>query len=151
MSKWVTVSEAAQQLGVTERTVWRHIQQNKRPSRTTDNTRHVLLTDQDMISDMTVSDPDPVSDPSYDPVTMVVSKEKDKRIEGLEKQVASQQEEIAELHKHLAKAEEAAQQQNAIVLTLSQQLDRAHLALEDMQKKRTVWQRVKAVFAVEAS
>lgn len=39
---------------------------------------------------------------------------------------------------------------DAIIQGLSQQLDRAQLALEDMSKRRTVWQKVKAVFAVES-
>ena len=55
---------------------------------------------------------------------------------------------IVHLEKMLDQANEAQARSDTIILGLTQQLDRAHLQLEDMrQPNKTVWQRFKAVFA----
>ena len=145
MPRWVTVPEAARLLGVTERTVWRHIQRGRRAAKITDNTRYVLLTDQDLDRDPPETSPDP----DRDMAMIAIREEKDKRIDALEQQLAAFQREIQELHKRLEEANESRTRSDAIIMQLSQQLDRAHLQLEDLRKHRTVWQRLKAVFMGE--
>lgn len=44
------------------------------------------------------------------------------------------------------RSEEARARSDAIIMTLTQQLDRAHLQLEDSQSQRSVWRRLKGRF-----
>jgi len=45
---------------------------------------------------------------------------------------------------------EQSKRHDTIVMRMTQQLDRAHLQIEDLRKRRSVWQRIKAVFVPEA-
>lgn len=51
--------------------------------------------------------------------------------------------------KLLEQSDEARARSDTIIMQLTQ-LNRAHLQLEDMRKRRNVWQRIKAVFATES-
>ena len=44
---------------------------------------------------------------------------------------------------------ESRQRSDTIIMKLTQQLESAHLQLEDFRQRRTVWQRIKAVFVAE--
>ena len=66
------------------------------------------------------------------------------------KQIDSQAEEIAFLRSELSEQRdehsEQSKRHDTIVLKMTQQLDRAHLQLEDKQNTPSLWQRLKTVF-----
>lgn len=59
-------------------------------------------------------------------------------------QIQIKDEQIEHLHQLLAMEKKAASE-------ALERFDRAQLQLEDLRKKRTVWQRIKAVFAAEGA
>ncbi|MDE0042087.1 MAG: hypothetical protein OXT74_08625, partial [Candidatus Poribacteria bacterium] len=71
-------------------------------------------------------------------------------IDQMTTQIDRQGEEIAFLRGELSKQRDEHSDQSkrhdTIVLHMTQQLDRAHLQLEDIQKHPTFWQRLKAAF-----
>lgn len=149
MSRWVTVAEGASILGVTERTLRRHIQLGKRASRMVDGTRLVEIDDPDPVMIDPDERHDPVSGSDHDPDMIPIRElleEKQQRITALEREIEFLQ---GELTASREEVEKSRLRSDTIIQQMSQQLDRAQLALEDMSKRRTVWQRVKAVFATE--
>lgn len=71
-------------------------------------------------------------------------------ISQMTKQIDSQADEIAflrgELSKQTDEHSEQSKRHDTIVLKMTQQLDRAQLQLEDLQKHPSLWQRLKTVF-----
>lgn len=78
-------------------------------------------------------------------------KEEDAALDVLREQIHAKDMQIASMHEQIERTQQLAMMAQANVQQVTQQLDRAQLALEDMSKRRTVWQKVKAVFAVEGA
>ncbi len=54
-----------------------------------------------------------------------------------------------ELREMRRSADETSKRHDTIVMQLTQQLDRSQLMLEDLRKRRSVWQKIREVFVAE--
>ena len=72
---------------------------------------------------------------------------KDAQLQRKDEQLEALQTELSEARRG---SEEAAKRSDMLLAQMTQQLDRAHLQLQDLRGCRTVWQRIKAVFVAES-
>ncbi len=129
----MTVEEYAEEYGLNPETVRRYIRSGKIQARRVGRRYEIEMDDTNYNS---------YDSTDHNILQLIV--EKDARIEQFERQSGQLEQQNNRLTQLLAM-----EQQN--VGTLSQQLDRAHLQLEDMRQRRTVWQRIKAVFVAESA
>jgi DNA repair exonuclease SbcCD ATPase subunit len=132
MNEWLPIKEAAVALGVSERTLQRHIATGKIDSKLENGRRLVYVNDNDI-------------DASIDVAVDVqqLLNEKEALVEQLKSEIEHLRQVLAETQRQL---EESSSRSDTIILQLTQQLDRAHLQLEDLRQRRSVWQRMRSVF-----
>ena len=141
----MTLKQACQETGRSESTLRRWIRDGKLKATLLDNGKYDI--DDADIEKLTkptqkVEKTKPAPSLGTDTPTTLISQ--------MTKQIDSQAEEIAFLRGELSKqTDEHADQSkrhDTIVLKMTQQLDRAQLQLEDLQKHPSLWQRLKTVF-----
>ena len=113
---WLTMADACQTLKVSERTLHRHIKQGKYSSRMDNGRRLVCLT-------MAECD----------------SQNQQSELSLLRQQLAERDRQIQTLTDDLRVSN---QRHDTIVMQLTQQLDRAHIQIEDMRHRRPFWKRL---------
>ena len=133
MTKTLTITEAAHALNVSDKTIRRWIDAGKLSAEKVDRKWYVHVDlDVDLDTDL---DTDPV-----DVQHLKAQLERaDSEISHLREQFARRDEQIDHLSQVVAMS-----QKNIGALT--EQLDDSRQMIEDMRQRRTVWQRVKAVF-----
>ena len=145
MPRQVSVSEYANMYNLHERSVYRRIQQGKVEADKVDGS-WVIHLDDDINQDI-----------SHDKnMTIVRLKSENMRLKEelnyLKQQLDDGKKERERSNSIIQQiqsdAEAAKQRSDTIIMQLTQQLDRAQLRLEDM-RKRSIWRRLKAVFATE--
>ena len=129
----MTLQEASQHLNRSESTLRRWIKTGKLKATITNGKYDIAPS-----SIKNLVDEPPKAEPSA-PSPM---------IEQMNRQIDRQEEEIAFLRAELSKQSdelgEQSKRHDTIVLGMTQQIDRAHLQLEDLQTRRTPWQWLKA-------
>ena len=133
--KWYTITEASQILGVSRRTVQRHIQKGEIESKLVGRIRLVRLDTRTTTA----------TNMSYDmslPVEQLQKENKDLRqqIEYLKEQTKEKDKQIGNLQEQLDATSEASQQQNAIIMQLTRQLEQSQRLLEYHQSPW--WRRI---------
>lgn len=123
MSNYVKVSEYAKQQGVTTRTVYRWSQKGSIEVEEINGVLHVKL-DDESDNDNDINSP-------------------------LRSENCHLKSEIEFLRARLEQAEEDRQRSDTIIMQLTRQLEQQTLMLEDM-RNRSIWRRIKAVFATES-
>ena len=127
MSKYITIKEYAQQQGVTERTVYRWVTNNDIEVKKVKGVLHVKIDGE--------------------------SDDKDELILTLKSENCHLLQQIEYLQHRLEQAQETIdtmqQRSDTIIMQLTRQLEQQTLILEDM-RQRSIWRRLKAVFATEA-
>ena len=121
--KKITVREYADMTGIGVTTVYRYIKQGKLETEKVDGVSYVVFNENQ--------------------VEMRVDDSETKRLQDENQWLREQ---VTSLTRQV---EDASKRHDTIVMQLTQQLDRSQLQLEDMRKKRTVWQRIKAVLATD--
>lgn len=129
--QWLTVSEACQALGMTERTIRRYIKQGKYESKLSDGRRLVCVQPHDSGQ---APDMQTAMTPLKDEIAFLHTE-----LQARNRQIEKMGEELAE----------SRQRSDTIILQVTSQLDRAYLQIEDMRRRRTVWQRLRAVFIAQ--
>lgn len=127
--EWLTVPQACETLKVSERTLRRRIFQGTYQTKLEHGRRFVSLAESAETTDNTET---------HD------RRDGKALIEQLHSEVSHLRGTVDRLTAQLT---EASKRSDTIILHLSQQLDRAHLQLEDSRERRSIWQRMKAVFA----
>jgi peptidoglycan hydrolase CwlO-like protein len=146
MQKWLTVPEACQALGMSERTLRRHLKDEKYQSKLEDGRRFVLIE----LPDIDVSDD-----------TQKLLAEKDARISELQNEVEYLRQKLDETEQTRQRTDQIIQQMqqdaesdkqrsDTIILQLTRQFEEQKKLLEDM-RHRSLWSRVKTVFGFAAS
>ena len=143
----LTIPEAAKHFSVTERTIRRWIQSSDIES-TRIGRRTFVVVDSDVdISENATDTSEIVTDRNgHGTDTAALERllqEKDARIAHLESQLERRDEQVDHLTQVVAMS-----QKNIGALT--EQLDDSRQMIEDMRQRRTVWQRLKAVFVAES-
>lgn len=123
MEKWLPFTEACPILEISESTLRRRIQEGKYESKLEEGRRYVLV-------DMEDESPSDDSQATASNETLITHLES----------------EIEYLRRELT---ESRQRSDAIIMKVTQQLEHSEMQLQDMRKKRTVWQKVKDLFAPE--
>jgi transcriptional antiterminator len=123
MGQWVTVKEASVILGMSERTLRRHIQQSKVKSRVTDKRRYVLIGNDDMVD----HDQDHVSD-----IDDHVNTEQGELQSGLIQQLKSENENLRK----------QVDQQQAIIMQLSRNQQLMLESAEQKKARQSWWSRL---------
>lgn len=135
----MTLKEACQRTGKSESTLRRWIKEGKLKAMLVDNGKY----------DINPADIEKFAKPAQkakktEPATNT------NLIDQMTTQIDRQVEEIAFLRDELSKQRDEQSEQSkrhdTIVLHMTQQLDRAHLQLEDKQNTPSLWQRLKTVF-----
>jgi len=144
MEHWVTIEKASQLLGVTERTIRRHIQEGRRPCQSENGKRMVRVHESEIdrtssVDDMDVTGHD--TDASGQRPVVSVQTHYETLLEEKEKRISTLEQEIADLLERLRVADESHTRSDTIILQLTQQLDRAHLQIEDL-RHRPWWKRL---------
>lgn len=144
--EWLTMTEAAARLGVSERTVQRRVANGDYETKTEGGRKYVLLKtvgDADMntlYDGQTADNPDDMS-------------EKDVIIKMQQEQIEMQKEQIEHLKQLLDDAlqdvRESKERADTIIITLTQRLDEQVKMIEDIRKPRPLWKRVKARFGFQ--
>ena len=137
MSKWLTIKEACHVLDMSERTLRRHIQEDKIKSKLDGKRRYVLI-DNDMIDHDNDHDPDMLIDMSDKDALIEVLKQ---QIQEKDKQIGKVQEQLSDMQKE---AGEAKERSDTLLLNLQRQLEQSQRMLESSQAKqhRSWWRRV---------
>lgn len=140
MNGWMTIKDSADLLGMSERTLRRHISEDKIESKLEDGRRLVYVNEEDIDTDDDM------------PVEAIVEHkdallaEKESMIEQLKSEVEHLRQTSVETHRQLSESqrqlEEANTRGDTIILQLTQQLDRANLQIEDMRVKTSLWKRI---------
>lgn len=124
MSKYITVSEYAQQEGVTERTAYRWVKNNDIDSKRIKGVLHVKIDKE--------------------------GNDKDEFILTLKSENSHLREQIEYLQQRLEQAQDQVQEDrqraDTIIMQLTKQLEQQTLMLEDM-RDRSLWTRLKAAFS----
>lgn len=132
MTDWVTVKEAAVALGVSERTLQRHIAVGKVKSKLENGRRLVYVNDNDIEATTDV----PVD-------VQQLLNEKDAHIEQLKSEIEHLRQVLAETQRQL---EESSSRSDTIILQLTRQLDslteQNQLLLEDKRPKQRWYHRL---------
>lgn len=127
MSKYITIKEYAQQQGVTERTVYRWVKNNDIEVKKVKGVLHVKIDGE--------------------------SDDKDELILTLKSENCHLLQQIEYLQHRLEQAQETIdtmqQRSDTIIMQLTRQLEQQTLMLEDL-RHRSIWKRIKAVFATES-
>lgn len=124
--EWLTLTEAAARLGISERTLQRRIADGKFQTKTEHGRKYVLLTDD---SNGTKTD----SHNNLSDKNLIIEMQR-QQIEHL-KQL---------LDDALQDARESKERSDTIIITLTQRLDEQVKMLEDMREHKSMWQRIKA-------
>ena len=133
MTKTLTITEAAHALNVSDKTIRRWIDAGKLSAEKVDRKWYVHVDlDVDLDTDL---DTDPVD------------------VQHLKAQLERADSEISHLREQFARSDEQIDHLTQVVAmsqknigALTEQLDDSRQMIEDMRQRRTVWQRVKAVF-----
>ena len=133
MSEYVTIQEYAQIKGVSDRTVYRWIKSGDIIVQEIDGRSHIKV---DYDSDDTV---DNKSD----------SENKMSEIQYLKDTIEYLQTQLSQALQTIDKMQEDRQRSDTIIMQLTRQLEQQTLMLEDT-RNRSIWRRIKAVFATEA-
>jgi len=144
--EWLTMTEAAARLGVSERTVQRRVANGDYETKTEGGRKYVLLpivgdADNNTMNDG--QDADNQDDVSNKDVIIKMQRE----------QIEMQKEQIEHLRQllddALQDARESKERADTIILTQSQRLDEQARMIEDM--RQSTWQRIKRLFHKGAS
>jgi len=162
--KWVPLATACELLKVSERTLRRHIKQEKYRSKMERGLRFVYVppnleladTDADMADENGGnSGHNGQANLSNQVINNTLLSELRAHLTEKERLVVEQIRHIDKLTDELREmrisASETSKRHDTIVMQLTQQLDRSQLQLEDLRQRRTVWQRLKAVFVAESA
>ncbi len=127
MTKWMTISEASVILGMSERTLRRHIKDGKIDSKIEENRRYVKVGNQNDNSDISV-------------MTMA---DKDDLVAWLKNELAEKNKQIQRLQEELRQNRERS---DAIVIKLAEELEAQRYILEGKPAKRrrdeSFWKRI---------
>ena len=134
----MTLKEACQQTGKSESTLRRWIRDGKLKAKLLDNGKY----------DIDGTDIEKLVKPTKtaktnEPAPTLKTDTPTNLIDQMTKQIDSQNGEIAFLRNELS---EQSKRHDTLLLQMTQQLDRAHLQLEDKQNPPSLWQRLKTVF-----
>jgi len=146
MQKWLTVPEACQALSMSERTLRRHLKDEKYQSKLEDGRRFVLIE----VPDIDVSDD-----------TQQILAEKDARISELQDEVEYLRQKLDETEQARQRtlkiiqqiqqdSESDKQRSDTIILQLTRQFFEQTKLLEDM-RQRSLWSRVRTALGFAAS
>jgi predicted site-specific integrase-resolvase len=133
MSKYVTIQEYAQIKGVTDRTVYRWIKSGDIEVQDINGRLHIKV---DYDSDDTI---DTNSD----------NENQMSEIQYLKGNIEYLQNQLSQALQTIDKMQEDRQRSDTIIMQLTKQLEQQTLMLEDM-RHRSIWRRIKEVFATEA-
>jgi len=153
MNEWLPIRDAASRLGISERTIRRRMSDGIIQSKMEDGRRLIYVDPSDVGIDESDDDTD-----TSDAYIHQLLDEKDAMIEQLRSEIehlrltsTETQRQLSEAQRQLSDAQgqldEANARSDTIILQLTQQLDRANLQLEDKRQQRTLWQRVRILFA----
>jgi transcriptional antiterminator len=123
---WLTLTEAAAKLGISERTLQRRIADGAFQTKAEHGRKYVLLTDD---SDDTTTD------------SQINMSDKDLIIEMQRQQIEHLKQLLDDTLQDVRESKERA---DTIILTLTRRLDEQVKMLEDMRQRQNIWQRVKA-------
>ena len=132
---WFTIATAMRQLSVSRRTIERRIKDSKYSSKLMDNGRRLVYLD-----DATLSDIAPTND--GDSVVWELRQQNEhlrQQNESLMHQIEQLTGELTESHQV---TENGSLRHDTIVLQITQQLDRAHMQIEDLRQKRSWWRQM---------
>jgi len=133
MDQWVTVKEACGILGMSERTLRRHIQQGKIKSKVTDKRRYVLIGNDDIVD----HDQDHVND-----IDDHVNVEQSELVQQLRSENEYLRTQVESLQKEMSESRERS---DTLILNLTRQLENSQRMLEVGQKHRSwlsrLWKR----------
>ena len=161
MAKWTPINEAASILGIHPRTLRRHVDSGKRASKMENGRRLVLVQDVEIAtpkSDIASGNAhgmpqDCHTNDSGSDMTDLLE-ERDKRTEEIrrhiEELVAEKDAHITRLEAQLQEANEARSRSDMIVMQLTRNAEQSQRMLEDLSRRKTVWQRVREVFVTES-
>ena len=138
--EYITVAEAARKLGISDRAVRQWIASGKLEAERNGRSWQIPTS---AISNGKESEADfHVTAQMRSEIDYLRSElaEKNRQIETQADQIALLQTDMSEQSKRA----------DTIIMQMTQQLDRAHLQLEDLRQCRTLWQRIKGVFVVES-
>jgi len=137
MGKWLTISEAVDVLGISERALREKVRNQKIQSKLEEKRRYVWVEHEEVGHEAT-------HEGHHD-----LLHEKDERIADLQKQVYNLQEQLVrrdnqvesltEKMDHLTQVVAMAQKN---VATLTDQLDSSHLVIEDLRHRQPLWKRL---------
>lgn len=138
--EWLTMTEAAAKLGVSERTVQRRVANGDYKTKTENSRKYVYVGDADVNADTDSTDEQTAD--SFDDVSdKVIIKMQQEKVE-------MQKEQIEHLKQLLDDAlrdtRESKERSDTIVLSITRQMDEQVKMIEDMRKPRPLWERFKA-------
>ncbi len=143
--EWLTLTEAAAKLGVSERTLHRRITTNNYQTKTENGRKYVLLPDDGSKTAVDSQDDGTQNDVS-DKNTIIRMQQE--QLEMQQERINAQQGEIENLHKllddSLQDTRESKERSDTIIITLTQRVDEQVKMLEDIRKPQPLWNRVKA-------
>ena len=143
--EWLTMTEAAARLGVSERTLHRRIATLNLKTKTEGGREYVLLPNDGKETAVDNKD-DGTQDDVSDKDTIIRMQQE--QIEMQQDRIEAQQGEIERLHKLLDDAlkdvRESKERADTIVLSLTQPLDDRVKMIEDMHQRQPLWQKLKA-------
>ena len=144
--EWLTMTEAAAKLGVSERTVQRRVANGDYETKTEHSRKYVRVGDADINADTNSTD-EQIAD-SFDNVSDKVIKMQQEKIEMQKEQIEHLKQLLDDA---LQDARESKERGDTIVLSLTRQMDEQVKMIEDMRERKNIWQKIKAKFMGRAA
>ena len=138
MIKWVSVADATQLIGISERSLRYRISKGTIESKLENGKRLVCVE----FDDTSHENPHATLHEN----THEILHEKDGRIADLQSQVADLQEQLARRDEQIDHFQQIVAMSQKNIAALTEQLSDSRQLIEDMRQRKTVWQRLKAVF-----
>jgi excisionase family DNA binding protein len=136
MAKWLTVSELASELGISERAVRKQIEEGKWTAKKRGN-KWLIDTEENTVNDSIKANE---LNAEVDKLQAVLS-ERENLINQLKKENDHLQ---TRLDDTLRDSRMKSERSDMIIMKLTQQMEQHQLMLEDMRKPKPLWERVKA-------
>lgn len=142
--EWVTVKEACGILGMSERTLRRHIQQGKVKSRVKDKRRYVLIEVND-IADHGRDHVNGIDDHDQDHDNVKQSESQSELVQQLRSENEYLRTQVESLQKEMSESRERS---DTLILNLTRQFENSQRMIESsqMKAKRSLWSRLISLF-----